>query len=143
MDPLKLIQSHPLATEVVYEWFLEKVLESFTDEDETERYKQIMSIERDEQLSKLIADQPRLLFDVFDKNDIYIDIMIQYNETSGLPDWFTFNWEHTKQFKNRRDAEKAAVDYAFRLLEVKLTPINVHDIETILNPEVDNDDNNL
>ena len=141
MDPLKLIQSHPLATEVVYEWFLEKVLESFTDEDETERYKQIMSIERDEQLSKLIADQPRLLFDVFDNHQIYIEIQLGMNHPIT---WFygiNRNMATNDVFGTRKQAELEAVSVAFNMLEVKLSPTNVNEIETVLNKE--EYDNNL
>ena len=121
MKGLELLEKHPLAANVVRDWFMNQLLESFKDETVPEGFKQYMleqGIDNDK-VGTLIDVNPRNLLDVFDENNIII-------ETSLYPNGeFTIkigNEATTNSWKTRREAELFAVEAAFEILEKQLTP---------------------
>ena len=64
--------------EIVYQWFLEKMMESFKDESVPDEFKEFMRQEgvENSKVAKMIEANPRTLFDVFDANSIYISVMM-------------------------------------------------------------------
>jgi hypothetical protein len=137
MTGLELLEKYPLAKNVVKDWFMKSMLESFKDEDVPEEFKQFMLEQgiEDDKVGKLIDVNVRILFDVFDENDIIIYFMI-----FSSPEGVRFSAAiHTgndevkpnpigKQYNTRKEAEHAAVEAAFEILETKLTPA-VQEIE--------------
>jgi len=121
MSGLELLQKHPLTSNVIKEWFLKSMLESFKDETVPEEFKQFMleqGVEEDK-VGTLIDVNPRMLLDVFDDNDIIIVIKYHYN--------FGFTWaveeaDEQSFYKTRKEAELFAVEAAFEILENKLSP---------------------
>jgi hypothetical protein len=121
MKGLELLEKHPLAANVVRDWFMNQMLESFKDETVPEGFKQYMleqGIDNDK-VGTLIDVNPRNLLDVFDENNIII-------ETSLYPNGeFTIkigNEATTNSWKTRKEAELFAVEAAFEILEKQLTP---------------------
>jgi hypothetical protein len=121
MKGLDLLEKHPLAANVVRDWFMNQMLESFKDETVPEGFKQYMleqGIDNDK-VGTLIDVNPRNLLDVFDENNIII-------ETSLYPNGeFTIkigNEATTNSWKTRKEAELFAIEAAFEILENKLTP---------------------
>jgi hypothetical protein len=121
MKGLELLEKHPLAANVVRDWFMNQMLESFKDETVPEGFKQYMleqGIDNDK-VGILIDVNPRNLLDVFDENNIII-------ETSLYPNGeFTIkigNEATTNSWKTRKEAELFAIEAAFEILESKLTP---------------------
>lgn len=126
MTGLELLEKYPLAKNVVKDWFMKSMLESFKDEDVPEEFKQFMLEQgiEDDKVGKLIDVNVRILFDVFDENKIYINI------TKGESNYFMWGYaDDTRQYikdglvKTRKEAEHAAIEKAFELLESKLTPV--------------------
>lgn len=139
MNGLELLEKYPLAKNVVKDWFMKSMLESFKDEDVPEEFKQFMLEQgiEDDKVAKLIDVNVRILFDVFDENDIIIYFMI-----FSSPEGVRFSAAiHTgndevpnpigKQYNTRKEAEHAAVEAAFDILESKLTPIELPALEEI------------
>ena len=138
MTGLELLEKYPLAKNIVKDWFMRTMLESFKDEDVPEEFKQFMLEQgiEDDKVGKLIDVNVRILFDVFDENDIIIYFMI-----FSSPEGVRFSAAiHTgndevkpnpigKQYNTRKEAEHAAVEAAFEILETKLTPPPVEEIE--------------
>lgn len=96
-----------------------KVFENLKNSDVPEEYKERLSeigID-DEQLSTLIDNNPRSLFDLFDENNIFIDI--DYFEGSFW--WKVGDGINVKNYKNRISAERDAIIDAFKILEDVLT----------------------
>ena len=134
MTGLELLEKYPLAKNIVKDWFMKSMLESFKDENVPEEFKQFMLEQgiEDDKVGKLIDVNVRILFDVFDENDIIIYFMI-----FSSPEGVRFSAAiHTgndevkpnpigKQYNTRKEAEHAAVEAAFELLEEKLTPIEL------------------
>jgi hypothetical protein len=121
MKGLELLEKYPLTANVVRDWFMNQMLESFKDETVPEGFKQYMleqGIDNDK-VGTLIDVNPRNLLDVFDENNIII-------ETSLYPNGeFTIkigNEATTNSWKTRKEAELFAIDAAFEILEKQLTP---------------------
>lgn len=121
MNGLELLEKYPLTAKVIRDWFLEQMIESFKDETVPDEFKDFMrqqGVENDK-VGKMIDVNPRMLFDVFDENDVVI-------ETSLYPNGeFTIkigNQATTNSWKTRKEAEAFAVEAAFEILEKKLTP---------------------
>lgn len=139
MTTIKLLNSYPLATEVVKEWFWKEMIKSFENDAVPEDFKQMMLADGigNENLAQLIDAQPRVLFDVFDENKIYIHIEPWDNEMETGVDNFGFRialQEYNPKnmdFKTRKEAEIKAIEEAFKILEVKITPTDVKEIIVI------------
>lgn len=121
-----LLVSYPRATQTVREWFLKEMLKSFEDDQVPEDFKEAMRIQGipNGQLFKLIDAQPRILFDVFDENGIYIDIHVNMERTQGPSFHTTIAGEVELGWKpDRKSAEVLGIQRAFQLLEENLTPL--------------------
>lgn len=124
MNMLDLLDTYPKAATVVKQWFLDKMLESLKDDTLPEDFKEYVRQQGIDgnKIAKIVGDNPRSLFDVFDKNKLYIniDIFINTDETAK------FNWSINTNnggaalYQSRRDAEKDAVTKAFEMLNNKL-----------------------
>lgn len=125
MRTVELLNKYPLTTEVIREWFFNEMVKSIEiAKDVPEEFKQAMIQEgvTNERLAILIDAQPRTLFDVFDENDICINIERSANK---IVEW---SWEispgHTENSvcKSRKEAELFAIEAAFEILENILSP---------------------
>ena len=121
MKGLELIEKYPLAGNMIKEWFMKSMLESFKDETVPDEFKQFMLEQgiEDDKVGTLIDVNPRMLLDVYDDNKIFIEILIYPNEE------FTCkigNQGTTNSWKTRKEAELFAIEAAFEILENKLSP---------------------
>jgi hypothetical protein len=122
MTGLELLEKYPLAKKIVKDWFMKTMLESFKDENVPEEFKQFMLEEgiEDDKVGKLIDVNVRILFDVFDENEIYLNISRIENifMWSLAPNQFL----DPRIFNSRKEAEHAAIEKAFDILENQLSP---------------------
>lgn len=124
MKATELLEKYPLSTEVVREWFMQKMIESVRDADEVpEDFKNFMLEQGidNNRMATIIDSNPRMLFDVFDNNDLFIEIFMYPDVT------FTCkigNEATTNSWKTRKDAEAFAIEAAFEMLEKKLKPVS-------------------
>jgi len=117
---LELLQKYPEAGKVVKDHFLSKMLDSLNDDnipDDFKEHVRNMGIE-DDKIAKMVGNSPRTMFDVFDENELFINITFD-NERN------LFNWSINGQLDNqnyifRKAAEQEAVAEAFKLLNEKL-----------------------
>ena len=137
MKGLELLEKYPASAEVIKAWFLNQMIESFKDDTVPDGFKQYMreqGIDNDK-VGILIDVNPRNLFDVFDDNNIRIHICVGSDVSSNN---FSFHIasdviktdvsqgesvkDLTNDFKTRKETEIKAIQYAFELLEIKLSP---------------------
>ena len=114
----KLLEDYPNATEVVREWFMEQMIESFKDQNVPEEFKEFMrqqGIDNDK-LIKVIESNPRVLFDVFDDNGLIINVIHVGNGFS----WNVADAKSIKLYSSRKNAEVDAVEITFKMLDEKL-----------------------
>ena len=103
---------------MIKQWFLGKLLESLKDNsipDDFNEYVRAQDLE-DDKISKIIDAGPRMLFDVFDEHKVYIQINVLPNFSYSINDGdiISGSWE------TRIEAEKAAIEQAFQILNDKL-----------------------
>ena len=134
MEALKLLEKYPLSTEVVREWFINKMVESVKGDDTVpEDFKNYMLEQGipNDKLCIFIDSSPRSLFDVFDENELYIHIvpincviephvpkmkfLIGIDKLTGLDD------TPSTPYSTRKEAELFAIETAFEILEQQLT----------------------
>jgi hypothetical protein len=116
-----LLEKYPYATDVVRQWFMDKMIESFKDQSVPQDFKDFMRKQGipNENIVKILDGNSRALFDVFDDNNLIINVI--YTEQG-----FTWDVEDVKSvqyYASRKDAEYAAVERAFQILDEKLNII--------------------
>jgi hypothetical protein len=135
MKTKELLEKNPLTTEVIRTWFFNEMVKSLSDETVPEEFKEMMKQEgvTNERLATLIDVQPRTLFDVFDENNILIEIFRPLNKESIYPsNYFSYKIGNISPVlikKTRKEAELIAVEAAFDVLEEKLKPIDLPTLE--------------
>jgi len=124
----ELLEKYPKAAKVVREYYLEQLLESLKEKNLPDEFKEHVKQQgiTDETVQGLVSGNPVLLFSVFDENEIYIDINV-HKMAMKIPDkeiGFSFkilNQDSILSFyQTRKQAEQAAVEKSFELLEQKL-----------------------
>jgi len=125
MKGLELLEAYPKAAEVINEFYHTKMIESMNTPDVSQEYKDLLKEQEfdNEYVAKFIDANPRILFDVFDSNAVYIEILVDYTAgavfTYGVINDDKMNTESTT-YKYRVEAERVAVGKAFQLLNDKL-----------------------
>ena len=118
MSGIELLEKYPLAANVIKASILEKMIESFKDDSVPDEFKEHMRQQgvEDDKVAVMIDVQPRFLFDVFDDNSVFIQINVfntfSYSINEG--EVISGSWE------TRKEAEKAAIEAAFDVLEENL-----------------------
>jgi hypothetical protein len=135
MKTKELLEKNPLSTEVIRTWFFNQMIASLSDETVPEEFKEMMKQEgvTNERMATFIDVQPRTLFDVFDENNILIEIFRPLNEGSIYPsNYFSYKIGNISPDikKTRKEAEHSAIEEAFEILENKLTPA-VQEIDVV------------
>ena len=114
----ELLDLYPIATEVVRDWFMDKMAESFKNQELPKDFKEFMREQGipNDKLVKLIDVNPRVLFDVFDDNGVIINVV----HSNGVFSWDVNTVKSLDSYSSRREAESAAVQRAFQILHDKL-----------------------
>ncbi len=114
----QMIEDNPLATEVVRDWFIQKMEDSLRGQELPEDFKQIMRKQGfpNEKLVKLFESTPRVLFDVFDDNGVIINVL----HSDAVFVWDVNNVKSIYTYSSRKEAETHAVQRAFQILQEKL-----------------------
>ena len=132
MKTTELLEKNPLSTEVIRTWFFNEMVKSFDDETVPEEFKEMMKQEgvTNERLAVLIDAQPRTLFDVFDKNDIFISSIVRREANENILYTCSTNMIDNQYHCNtRKEAEVLIIKQAFKILEEKLTPIDLPEVK--------------
>lgn len=124
MKAIELLEKHPLSTELVRNWFMQKMIESVKGDNEVpEDFKNFMleqGIENDK-IAIMIDGNPRILFDVFDDNDIVIETLLYPSKEFTV---IIGRQATTNSWKTRKEAEAFAIEVAFDILENQLKPVS-------------------
>lgn len=114
----QLLEKYPYATDVVRGWFMDKMIESFKDQSVPQDFKDFMRSQGipNENIVKILDGNPRALFDVFDDNQLIISIV--HTEVGFT--WDVSDVKNIGYYPSRKEAEMAAVERAFQMLDDKL-----------------------
>ena len=118
MTNQELLEKYPLATSIVKQWYREKMIEALDKEMIPEEFKEKMLGDHtisDDTIVMILDASPRTLFDLFDANQIHIEIQI-----TTPPVQFIYSVNHIQnvkdKFSTRKEADLAAVTRAFELI---------------------------
>lgn len=121
MDISKLFKDYPKACEIVKQWFLERMLESFKDEAVPEDFKEHVRKQGipTDQVEKIIGSNPRSLFQVFDDNKLFIEIRLNMEEGPEFS-WGVNGNKVDDWYPTRTEAELKAVVECLKQLNEKV-----------------------
>ncbi len=125
MKGLELLETYPKAGKIVNDWFLDKMLKSLNTDAIPEEFKEYISNQPidNQNIAVMIDNNPRVLFDVFDENDIYVEILVDYKSNSAKFSYTVINdemYSNPLTYTSRKYAELAAIEQAFELLDKNL-----------------------
>ena len=119
---LETLQKYPEAAKVVNNYYLEIMLKSLNDDSLPENFKEFvreMGVGNDK-IAKIIEGSPRALFDVFDENQIYIEISVSNDKFSYKIYPRDIKFLDVMWYDTRKEVEKIAILDAFKLLNDKI-----------------------
>lgn len=128
MKGIELLETYPKAATVIKEFYNNKLIDSVSKSSEEipEEFKEMIKQQSfdNEYVAAFIDSNPRFLFDVFDNNELNVEILVMY---SDRPSMFTYtvvegDLIHTEptKYNSRIEAEKVAIEEAFKLLNERL-----------------------
>jgi hypothetical protein len=121
MIAIELLEKYPEAATVINEFYRSKMIESLNTEDVPDEFKELIKQQEfdNQYIAKFIDGNPRILFDVFDANNIYIQISVDL-ENNCFRYSFDGGRVESNDYELRISAEKAAIESAFQILNEKL-----------------------
>ena len=125
MKGIELLETYPKAATVIKEFYNNKLIDSVSNSSEEipEEFKEMIKQQSfdNEYVAAFIDSNPRFLFDVFDENDIYINVtafpnsLFHYSIVGDIAEVGS-----TETFFTRIEAEKLVIKEAFQILNNKL-----------------------
>jgi hypothetical protein len=126
MKGIELLETYPKAAEVIGEFYNKKLIDSMSDisDDVSEGFKEMLKQQSfdNEYIASFIDSNPRFLFDVFDANDIYIQITVDL-ENKCFRYSFDGGLIESNDYFTRIAAEIRSIETAFEILNNKLCQI--------------------
>lgn len=126
MIAIELLETYPRAAEVINEFYRSKMIESMDTTDVPDEFKEMLKQQEfdNQYVATFIDANPRILFDVFDSNSVYIEILVDLTKDDAL---FSYVIDGNMMdnvegilYNSRIEAEKVAIEKAFQLLNDKL-----------------------
>jgi hypothetical protein len=125
MTGAELLETYPKAAAAIKEFYYGKMIESLEeDNDIPQEFKDMVQAQQfdSEYVATFINTNPRFLFDIFDENGIYITTPVAASD--GYFRWEIHSeaevYETSEYLNNRKMAEAAAIEQAFKILNEKL-----------------------
>ena len=121
MTGLDLLETYPRAAEEIAEFYRSKMIESLNTQDVPDDFKDMVKGQEfdNQYIATFIDANPRILFDVFDSNAVYIGITPNFL-IGGMEFKYTISNDISGEAPTRLEAEKIAVEKAFQILNDKL-----------------------
>jgi hypothetical protein len=128
MTGTELLETYPKVAKIIGEFYSNKLIESIStsNEDVSEEFKEMLKQQSfdNKYIATFIDSNPRFLFDIFDTNEIYIEILVMYSDKPLIFTYTVVEGDiiHTQptKYNSRIDAEKIAIETAFQILNDKL-----------------------
>jgi hypothetical protein len=126
MKAIELLEAYPKAAKVINEFYRSKMMNSMETDDVPDEFKEMLKEQEfdNQYIATFIDSSPRFLFDVFDSNGVYIEILVDLTKDDAL---FSYVIDGDMMsnvegilYNSRIEAEKVAIEKAFQLLNDKL-----------------------
>jgi len=121
MNSQELLETYGKAASVVKDFYLSKFIDSMDTTNVPENYKEFameQGIDNDT-VAQMMNALPRALFDAFDAHEVYVQISVDLENNCFR---WSFDGGHVESndYTSRTEAEKAAIEKAFEILNEKL-----------------------
>ena len=122
MTGAELLETYPKAAVAIKEFYYGKMIDSLEeDNDIPQEFKDMVQAQQfdSEYVATFIDTNPRFLFDIFDANNVFIQISTDIENNC-------FRWSldgghvESNDYTSRKEAEASAVEEAFKILNEKL-----------------------
>jgi len=129
MKAIELLEKYPEAAKVINEFYRSRMMNSMETDDVPDEFKEMLKEQSfdNEYIATFIDASPRMLFDVFDDNELHVEILVAYQ---SKPSIFTYTLvegdlihSEPTRYNSRIEAEKVAIEKAFEILNEKLCQI--------------------
>jgi hypothetical protein len=124
MKGIELLEQNPESAKLICSYYLEVMLESLNDESLPEDFKDHVREQAmdNRNIAAILDGNPRNLFDFFDSQSLFINIMTEKGETFSYKIIINeIGVSSTLMAKTRKEAEKEAIITAIGMLETRLT----------------------
>jgi hypothetical protein len=124
MKAIELLEQNPESAKLICSYYLEVMLESLNDESLPEDFKDHVREQAmdNRNIAAILDGNPRNLFDFFDSQLLFINIMTEKGETFSYKIIINeIGVSSTLMAKTRKEAEKEAIIAAIGMLETRLT----------------------
>jgi hypothetical protein len=125
MTGAELLETYPKAAVAIKEFYYGKMINSLEEDNEIpQEFKDMVKAQQfdSEYIATFIDNNPRFLFDIFDENGIYITTPVAASD--GYFRWEIHSeaevYETSEYLNNRKLAETAAIEEAFKILNEQL-----------------------
>jgi len=124
MKAIELLEQNPESAKLICSYYLEVMLESLNDENLPEDFKDRVKEQAmdNRNIAAILDGNPRNLFDFFDDQSLFINIMTEKGKTFSytiITD--TVSVGNTLMSLTRKKTEKEAIITAIGMLETRLT----------------------
>lgn len=121
MNSRELLENYPKSATAILEYHTKMFRESLESADISEEFKEYAKTQEldYETVASLVDVNPRGIFDVFDANGVYIQISVDI-ENKCFRYSFDGGKVESNDYETRKEAESAAVEAAFKVLNDKL-----------------------
>jgi hypothetical protein len=123
MKAIELLEQNPESAKLICSYYLEVMLESLNDESLPEEFKDHVRSQAmdNNNIAAILDGNPRNLFDFFDDQSLFINIMTEKGKTFSYNIIDYVSVGSTLMAKTRKEAEKEAIITAIGMLETRLT----------------------
>jgi hypothetical protein len=123
MKGIELLEQNPESAKLICSYYLEVMLESLNDESLPEEFKDHVRSQAmdNNNIAAILDGNPRNLFDFFDDQSLFINIMTEKGKTFSYNIIDYVSVGSTLMAKTRKEAEKEAIITAIGMLETRLT----------------------
>ena len=124
MKGIELLEQNPESAKLICSYYLEVMLQSLNDESLPEDFKDHVRAQAmdNRNIAAILDGNPRNLFDFFDSQSLFINIMTEKGETFSYKIIINeIDVSSTLMAKTRKEAEKEAIITAIGMLETRLT----------------------
>lgn len=122
-DMREVLDVYPTAADAAIVWFTKRMFTSLKKDDdvpdEVKEYVEQRGVTK-EQLGVLLNLNPRMLFDFFDENEVFIEISLSLRKPTTFGYLINRNKYGGFIYVTRKDAEAIAVLKSFDILNAKL-----------------------
>ena len=132
MYTVELLNESKFAKPVILNWFKQQMLNSFQEteltKEQIEQY--IEDTLAEKTFVELININPRMMFDVFDENEIYIELQLSLGNIVKFNIIINKTTYFSKEHKTRKEAELSGIIEATKILNNKLEQLEKDKILT-------------